>query len=111
MDNTQSIAGFLDTYDVESLTVSTAAVGFDTDKINDATVTSGGGKARAVFVTCETSRVRYWFHGSDPTSTIGHELFPGQSLQLIQLQQIKDIRFIRHSADSVDAVLRVSYQR
>lgn len=84
----------------ESLSVSTAAVGFTAATLDD---------RQAAFVTCETAAVRFRMDGTDPTASVGHEIEPGDTLTLDSNQQLRKIKFI--SRDGGTATLRCSFGR
>ena len=57
-------------------------------------------------ITVETDKVRFRFN-SNPTSSAGHELEAGDSLELDSAEELSSIRFIRSGV--VDATLQISY--
>lgn len=83
--------------DFGSLTVSTTAVPLPAADVIGRDV---------ALITVETDKVRFRF-GSDPTSTAGHELEAGDSLELESAEELGSIRFIR--SGTADATLQISY--
>lgn len=79
----------------QSLTVSTTAVQLP-NRTNH----------NYAFITVETDKVRFRF-GAAPTSTAGHELEAGDTLELNSASEILSIQFIR--SGSADAALTISY--
>ena len=108
MQYNQAVAGFLNVFDFESITVSTTAIALTAAKVKG-NPPDDDGSAKGAFISCEGNVVRYRLDGTDPTASVGHELAVGGTLQLANYQQIVDVRFIRR--DSSDGTLRVSYQR
>ena len=82
----------------ESLTVSTASVGFTPAPI---------GRNDQALITCEDATVRYWLNGDAPTSTVGHILEEGAALLIQNRETLYNARFIRR--DAIDATLQVSF--
>jgi hypothetical protein len=95
----------------ETITVSTAAIGFTSTNIYSYSVTTAT-------CTLETAQIRFRTDGTDPTSAIGHILEVGQSLcigyctgkigvisNLVALNQFRAIR-----TGTVDGVLRCTYE-
>lgn len=55
-------------------------------------------------ITCETADVRFWLDGTAPTSSAGHLMVSGQSMEIPCTTAPKFIR-----VTSTDAILQVSY--
>ena len=83
--------------DVESITVSSTAIGLTDSKAQSHTLT---------FISVEAASVRYWINAI-PTATAGHNLDPGDVLTIKGTDNLDRILFIRR--DASDATLRVSY--
>ena len=85
-------------YGNESKTVSTLSVGLTASKY------APPDYARAVqaIITIEDNPVRYWYDGTDPTSTVGHYAPVGTILTVCQVT-IQNIRFIKDTAAAGDA--------
>jgi hypothetical protein len=69
----------------------------------------GGTRRRACYavISCETNNVRFQLDtGRAPSSTVGHLLTPGNSLELLSYGQIKNILF---QAQGGSATLQVTY--
>lgn len=106
-------------YAFETLTISTAAVGCTAATIK--VIAAGTGapgdhaaltytrEACEAFVTCESQAVRYRWDGTDPTSSVGHILNPGDTLTIEGYDNIKAFRAIRK--DAADSTLQVTYSR
>ena len=82
----------------ETLTVSTASVGFTAATRDD---------RRFALVTCETADVRYRLDGTAPTASVGHVLPAGGGVFLDSPHQVANFRAIRK--DSADASLSCSF--
>lgn len=83
-------------YDItayEAITVSNTAIGFTSVAYNYA------------LVTVETDSIRFRVDGTDPTSSEGHKLDPGDTVELLGGNAILYFRAIRTSSD---ATIRVS---
>jgi len=87
----------------ETITVGSTPVGLTTMLQNYATC-----QLRA-FITCEGGAIRFWMDGSNPTSTKGHLLEPGQNLTLEGYNRLIQFKAIR--AGTSDGILQVSYER
>lgn len=85
-------------YAFETLTVSTVSVGLTAATFD---------QQEFALITVETAAVRFRLDGTAPTSTVGHVLSPGDTLELTSGEQLSMIRFIRR--DGVDATLSCSY--
>jgi hypothetical protein len=88
----------------ESITVSTVAIGFTSGTIQQA-----AGNAHIASVTVETDSIRFWVDGTNPTSSVGHEIAADAGFLVCGLNSIINFRAIRSGAG--DATLRVSYFR
>ena len=98
------IAGLYDSFAYEALTVAGTAVGFTTATLEDA-----DGNAQKIFATLETAQIRYTLDGTTPTSTVGHLLEVGDTLQITGSDDIVAFRAIRTGGTS--ASLKVTYSR
>lgn len=94
-----------DIFAYEEITVSTTAIGFTVATIKPT------GHTRAVYalVTCEDAAVRFTMDGTTPTTSLGHLLSAGSSLELESPNTIS--RFLAIRDGGSDATLRVSYGR
>ena len=81
----------------EDITVSTTAIGFTAAEISSAV---------AAEVWVEGDAVRFRTDGTDPTSSVGHQLDVGDVMFVDNASDLASIRFIRVTTD---ATLRVSY--
>lgn len=89
----------------ESITVSSAAVGFTTATYGNP---SSGAAAKAALVTLETNGVRWRADGTDPTASVGHLMGVGDAIEVYGSLDLASIRFI---ATGGDATARVTYYR
>ena len=85
--------------DDETITVSTTAIGLTSAKITSS--------VSYVICTLETAQIRFRVARWNPTSTIGHIMNAGQSLELTTIDDIVKFRAIRTGA--TDGVLTCSY--
>jgi len=92
--------------DYATLTVSDSAV-----SLADASPAYNAGfDVAGFFLTVEDADVRFRTDGSAPTSSEGHLLYEGQTLQFTDknyMDLVKNIKFIR--AGSTDAKLKITY--
>ena len=70
------------------------------------TVLTVPGTATHALITCETADVRFWLDGTNPSSTAGHLMVAGQSMEIPVTTAPEFTR-----AGAVDGVLQVSYFR
>ncbi len=96
------VAGF------ESITVAGTAIGFTAAQLKPAASATPSDPIIGVTCTLETAQVRWRADGTDPTSSVGHLLEVGQSLE-IDGDELGKTKFIRTGGTS--GVLRVSYIR
>lgn len=54
-----------------------------------------------VFVSVETSSIRYWISGTTPTSTIGHILYPENSCYISGINNCRNLSYISVGTSSV----------
>jgi len=80
-------------------TVSTAAVALPSIPTN----------ANKVLVITETDILRWRDDGTDPTSTVGMILYPGNPLILESKTSINNFKAIRDSSSAADATLNAAY--
>ncbi len=85
--------------DDETITVSTAAIGLTSAKITSS--------ISYVICTLATAEIRFRVSGKNPTSTVGHVLASGSTLELTTIDDIVKFRAIRTGAS--DGVLTCSY--
>jgi len=86
--------------DYESLTVANAAEGIGPAWANSKT-------AYKAFMTAETAEMRFRFDGTAPTSTEGHIIDDGDTLELYGNKNIVNFLAIRTGNDS--GVLKITY--
>jgi len=84
------IAGLYNAFAFETITVGTTAVGFTT-----ATYKTDTHTAQRAVVTIEDAGVRYRYDGTNPTSSVGHQLNPGDTLLVVGRGNLDNIKFIR----------------
>ena len=92
------------TFAFESITVTDSAT-----RLTIANVRGSGAPAEKAFITVEVASIRYRDDGSDPTSSIGHLVFIGDTVSLDSRDKIEKFRAIR--TGSTSATLRVDYER
>ena len=102
-DKINMIAGQYTAMGYESITVSTAAIGFTFGTFFTSTK-----HARRALVTVEDAQIRYRYDGTDPTSSEGHILNPMDVLTLTGLTNIRNFKAIRKG--TTDAKLRVTFE-
>jgi hypothetical protein len=86
----------------ESVTVANTAIGL--------TASSTAAPIRnAATLTLETAQIRFRVDGTDPTSSEGHLLEIGDTLELCNQEEVKNFKAIR--TGSTSGVLKVSYFR
>lgn len=80
----------------ESVTVT------DTAQSLTASVTTGGVVLRGqrAFISAETAQMRFRYDGTAPTSTVGHILESGQTVEIVGYDDILNFRIIRTGATS-----------
>jgi len=98
------IISTLITFAFESVTVTDSAT-----RLTIANVRGGGKPAERVFITVEGASIRYRDDGSDPTSSVGHLVFIGDTITLGTRDKIEKFRGIRTGGTS--ATIRVDYER
>lgn len=92
--------------DFETITVSTAAIGFTSAKIVNTTT---GLTADYAFFTLATADIRYRVDGVDPTSGVGHAAASGSANYVCGRAAVKAFRAIRSGGS--DSTLSVTYFR
>jgi len=90
-------------FNYESITVSNSAVGFTSSKYKTSVHS-----AQRAFVTVENAQIRYRYDGTNPTTSEGHLLSPGDVLIIEGYDNIKNFKAIRIGSN--DATLRVTYE-
>jgi hypothetical protein len=85
----------------ESITVATTAIGITSSLLSP-------NRRRAV-LTAETAQMRFRVDGTDPTSSEGHLLEVGDTLELDQQEEMLNFRAIR--TGSTSGVLKVTVYR
>lgn len=80
----------------ETVTVAATAVGITS------TVTTAGTLRRGqrALITAETAQMRYTYNGTTPTTTVGHILEAGQSIEVIGFASIDAFSIIRTGGTS-----------
>ncbi len=96
IDSRQHVIGKLIPFTAEAITVADTAIGLTASKL------ASTPKPKKVIITVETSRCRYRMDGTDPSSTVGHVLNPGDSLVLEGYSQVNNTKFIRTGAVSAE---------
>lgn len=96
------IQSVLFAYDSDQITVAASAT-----RLTLAKVRNSGRWAEKVLITVTTAKIRWLDNGTDPTSTLGHEAFPGDVITLDNRDRIERFRAIRTGATS--AILEVSF--
>lgn len=93
--------------DLESITVSTTAIGGTAGKLLVAR--TGGFNKRAVmmFISVETNPCRFRFDGTAPTSSVGHLLAANDTLTISGEQNCSNLKFIRSGGS--DSTVMVTY--
>ena len=104
LSNAYAWIGKLETYDYEEITIDNTlgGVGLTSTKL---TTTA---KPKECFITVETAPIRYRMDGGAPTSAVGHQLFPTDSIRIDGLKNMENFRAIRISASGK---IFVSYKR
>jgi len=88
----------------------TISVGNRAQGLTSSVYTLTGPKAaESAFITCEGSSIRYTYHGSNPTTLVGHVLPEGGFLVLKDIRQISKFRAI--SIGETEATLTATYER
>lgn len=104
--------------DHEAITVSTSAIGLTAGKLTTANLANAVSgeqsyievkRVSKALITVETDLVRFRIDGTNPTSSTGHQLSAGDSLEISGFQNLTNIRFIRSGA--ADATIRITYYR
>ncbi len=101
-DKINIIANLLNIFAFETISIEAVAVGFTAATI----VNSNDAYAKKALVTVESAQLR-WRCDSNPTSTVGHLLQPGDVLILIGSENIRNFKAIR--TGSTNAKISVSY--
>lgn len=117
MINTQQVAGFLQPFAAEQITVSTVAIKLTASKYApDPTAAASGGltansaKARLATITADGA-IRYTVDGTVPTITKGHKVLDGAGFDVMNESSIANLQMIRDTSDSGDATVFVTYWR
>jgi len=89
----------------ESISIDTSAVKtFDTTLYSS----TAGTMTQKAFLTVETADIRYWHNGSVPTTSLGHKLASGNSLEVIGNPNIRNFKAISASGT---ATVFVTYSK
>jgi hypothetical protein len=99
----QRIASQYPAFAYEQLVISTSVV-----PLTATTYISGDRSAQTAFISCEDANIRFRYDGINPTGTVGHLLYAGETLVLSGHANIAAFRAIR--AAGVDAELNVTYE-
>ncbi len=81
-----------------SITISTAAIGITAALLCPTSGRFAGMHAKAAFITIEgtaTKNARFCQEGTTPTSSVGHEILPGDSLVVAGMNALANLKFIR----------------
>lgn len=92
---------------LNAFTSDQVTVGASATRLTLAKVRNGGRWAEKALITVTTAKIRWLDDGTDPTSTLGHEAYPGDVITLDNRNRIEKFRAIRTGATS--AILEVSY--
>jgi hypothetical protein len=93
--------GFKPTYAFEKITVSSSAIGITSTLVNKPSATIGQSRlGEFALVTVETDSIRYRTDGTNPDSTTGHLLVPGDVLELDNFDDIRRFKAIRVTTDA-----------
>lgn len=103
IDARQHVIGKYIGFDFETITVADTAIGLTASKL------ASTPRPKKVIITCETARCRYRMDNVDPSTTIGHNMNPMDSLVLDGFSQLNNTKFIRVTGTS--SVLQVTYLR
>src|SRR3990167_10304574 len=88
----------------ESVTVSSTAIGIaSTVSLSGETI-----RGQRALITCEDAQIRYTTDGTTPTTTVGHLLEAGQSIEVIGYADIDAFQAIR--TGGTDGVLKVTLE-
>ena len=96
------IQSVLSAFGSDQVTIGAASTGLTQSKVRN-----GGRWAEKALITVTTAKIRWLDDGTDPTSTLGHEAFPGDVITLDNRNRIEKFRAIR--TGSTSAILEVSY--
>lgn len=64
--------------------------------------------ATRAYITVEGASIRYRYDGTNPTSSEGHLVNPGEDIEILGYDNIANFKAIR--TGSADATLRVTYE-
>jgi len=103
-----NVAGFLNPFTDEAITVSTVAIGLSADKLKPSDYSTLG-LARVAVISIE-GPVRYRLAGNTTSST-GHLLSTGDWITVSGQQMLSSIKFIRDASATGDVTIRVTYLR
>lgn len=103
IDARQHIIGKLYGYDMEEITVADTAIGLTASKL------ATNPKPKEVFIQCETSQCRYFYYGSNPTSSSGILLNPYDTVRIKGNSNLVNFKAIR--TGSTSSKLTVCYER
>lgn len=121
MEVIQTVAGNLNAYDYEDITVDATAggVGFSAAKVTPTgsqVARDSGSKARLIYATLEGAQARWQvvqasgtFPGAPVAATTGHLANVGDVFTFVNYNQMRNFRIIRETG--VNAALKVTYYR
>jgi hypothetical protein len=94
-----------DSYDYESITVSTTAIGVTASKLSP----SNSEKVKILTCSAETAQMRFRIDGTDPTSAEGHLIEIGDILTIGNYKDISLFKAIR--TGGTNGVLKCTFER
>lgn len=102
-DKINVIANLLNIFAFETVTVGATAKALTEGTYVD----SNNAYAKKALMTIESAQLRWRADGTNPTSTVGHVLNPGDTLTLVGSTNIRNFRAIKVGTNS--AKISVSY--
>lgn len=96
-----------DGYAFETITVADTAIGFTSSTYRTEKATTGTAHLKA-HVTATGAAMRYRYDGTSPTSSVGHILSHGDTLDIVGTVNLANFKAIRSGANS--GTLHVTYE-
>ncbi len=94
-----------DAFAVEKISVGTGAASGTDEAVHSP---SGATKPKGAFLSIESNPIRFYSHGSDPTSTDGHEIPAGGNITISGHRNVADLKMI---AIGGAATVQITYLR
>lgn len=94
--------------DLQTLTVSSSAVGLDSSKLWPNGVWRYQGAINDVLITVSDNDIRFRIDGPDPTSSVGHKIKADDGMALSRVESLTKLKMI---AVSGDATVTITYFR